>query len=367
VSVTEPATLPVSEPAAAPAPLPWGAPLPWRERIRMAGQFVRFSALGATAFMPLAGAVTAGTPLSARTTAGIAGMGVAYHCYVFVLNDVCDLPIDRTQPRRAGSPLVQGRVRPSTALAFALANVPVAFLLLRLLHAPAAASVALAASFAFGAVYDRWGKRCPWPPLTDLVQGAAWGTLALAGAEAAGGTTSLTVLLLVFFTVYILMTNGIHGSSRDLANDLRHGARTTAIAMGAVPAPGGGIEIPRRLARYALTLQAVLVVLSGVMLYDLAYRGPTAVVESVSWASLSALAVWLLVEAIRRSGERLALMVRGTQHLIVSLGVVIALLGPRMPWAIRLLVVGGYVGPLLTYGWLIEALRGAATPPRDPG
>ncbi len=41
---------------------------------------------------------------------GIFAVGLAFHVFAYVFNDVIDLPVDRTQPRRAGDPLVKGEV-----------------------------------------------------------------------------------------------------------------------------------------------------------------------------------------------------------------------------------------------------------------
>jgi 4-hydroxybenzoate polyprenyltransferase len=338
----------------------------WSERARLASRFVRFSALGATVAMPLTGAVTSGRAIPAATAFGIAAVGVAYHFYGFVLNDVCDLEIDRTEPRRAGSPLVQGLIGSEAALAFALVNVPVAFALIWLLGGTAASYAVFGSSVLLGSGYDLLQKRFPWPPFTDLLQGAAWASLAWFGAEIAGGATQSTVLLMAFFIVFILMTNGVHASLRDLANDRRHGAHTTAILLGALPLEGGGALVTRRLRRYALTSQVVMVVLSGALLMSLHYHGATAAYAVAAWVGLSGVGVWLLVESLQHVRGRRASMIRGTQHLIVALGVVIAILAPRMGWGIRLLAIGGYVGPLLTYGWLIDAL-GRRQGARDHG
>lgn len=334
--------------------------------LRRFSRFIRFSALGATVVMPLTGAVTAAGDITLSTAVGLGLVGVAFHFYGYVLNDVVDLPIDRTEPRRAGSPLVDGTISRRAALAFSLANIPVAFALSVWIGASTAAHLALAVAIGLGAVYDVWGKRIRIPMVMDLVQGLAWASLGWYGAEIAGGATATTGLLAAFFVVYILMTNGVHASLRDLANDLRHGARTTAIAFGVVPTERGGARINRRLRAYAVTLQLTMVILSAAMLVRLDYEGGLAIYGTAAWMLLSVLAIWLLVAAIDATEDRPAMMVRGTLHLIVSLGVVIALLAPVMPEYLRVLAVAGYVGPLLTYGWLIDALRRVANP-RSPG
>ena len=85
------------------------------------------------------------------------------------------------------------------------------------------------------------------------------GTRLTSNAAVAGGPTSLTVVVVAFVFVFIVMANGVHGSLRDLANDLTCGVRSTAIMMGVRPQGATGLFIPRRLTWYALTLQVILI------------------------------------------------------------------------------------------------------------
>jgi hypothetical protein len=126
----------------------------------------------------------------------------------------------------------------------------------------------LAAGFALMGAYNLWGKRCPLPPLTDAVQGLAWGSLAIHAALALGlAPTALTWMVAAYATVFIVFINGIHGSFRDLANDLASGARTTAIFFGARPvAASDQRQVPAVLSVYAWVILAILVALNAVLL-----------------------------------------------------------------------------------------------------
>src|SRR5436189_1137040 len=98
-----------------------------RERLAGAGQFIRFSALGATLVLPLMGAASAGGRLRPASTMGLVVVASMFHAFAYVLNDVVDLPVDRSEPRRSRSPLVRGTVTRGRAGAFALVQVPAAF------------------------------------------------------------------------------------------------------------------------------------------------------------------------------------------------------------------------------------------------
>ena len=144
-------------------------------------RFGRFSAVSFTLVVPLSGAAIAFRPLSISRIAGLTAIAIAFHLFAYVSNDVVDLPLDRTEPQRSDSPLVLGLIRPSVALAIALAQVPVAFAIHAALGGPPAASLALLTAVALMLVYNIYGKRLAFPPLGDAVQGVAWSAFALYG------------------------------------------------------------------------------------------------------------------------------------------------------------------------------------------
>jgi 4-hydroxybenzoate polyprenyltransferase len=190
---------------------------------------------------------------------GIFTVGLAFHVFAYVFNDVIDLPVDRTQPLRAGDPLVRGDISVNQALILALMMIPLAALLSAALGAGWKAQLVLLASFASMAVYDLWGKRCFCPLLTDLAQGVGWGGLSLWAALVVGGELRATAWLAFGFGAgYIFLINGVHGGLRDLQNDLRTGSRTTAIFLGARPTLEGA-RMTAGLRAFAVFAQLLLV------------------------------------------------------------------------------------------------------------
>lgn len=322
--------------------------------------FIRFSALGGSTILPLLGAATVSPRLAGYQMLGFIGVAVAFHNFSYVLNDVIDLPVDRTEPRRAEFPLVQGTVRPWQALAFALLQVPLALALTAWLGGDGRAYAALSAGFALMAAYNLWGKRSPFPPLTDAAQGLAWGSLALYGATVVPGRpTRLTGVVFTFVVVFTVMANGVHGSLRDLANDLNCGVRSTAILLGARPEGTTEQVIPRRLTFYAFTLQAIL---TGVTLLPLAYNGFG--YGLVAWCVttgailiLASLSLRLLVAAARSVGDRRDMIAAGMLHLLVSLSSLVVLFALYLDRGLLVVVLAVYIVPLLTHSWLYDALR----------
>ena len=208
------------------------------ESLSKVDRFVRIHFLFFTCLWPLLGAISVKPDLSIGELSALMVAALAYHLYAFVLNDVIDLPIDRTQPLRQQDPLVSGAITPTQALLLACSQPVIAVMPTLWLGGDVRAYAALAVAFVAMAVYNVWGKRCPVPPFTDFMQGVGWGSLAIYAAFALGlEPNAVTWLVFAYAVAYTLFMNGIHGGLRDLANDFARGARTTAIFLGARPAP----------------------------------------------------------------------------------------------------------------------------------
>ena len=323
------------------------------------GLFVRFTALGFSLVLPLLGAATVQSALSGRQVVGLLAVGVAIHCFGYVLNDVVDLPVDRTEPRRAANPLVRGAVRPWQALCFAGAQVPLALGVTAWLGGLTAAYAALIGVVSLTVVYDLWGKRMRYPLVTDVAQGCAWGCLVLYGAAATAGVAgAMTGLLIAFEIVFILMVNGVHGALRDLANDLKHGVRTTASVLGARTA-GAGLAISPALARYSIGLQAALtaIALWTAIRNDLAYPAGAHAVTILSVAVVSLVSFALLRTALRSGGRPDTLIAAGMLHVIVSFAAAIVVVGAHPDRLLVAVLAAVYLGPLFAHEWLYEAFR----------
>jgi 4-hydroxybenzoate polyprenyltransferase len=216
---------------------------------------------------------------------------------------------------------------------------------------------ALGLSFALMAVYDLWGKRTPFPPLTDFAQGVAWGGLVLYGASAvAGRITALTGAVVAFVIVYVLLINGVHGGLRDLANDLGCGMRTTAIMFGARPLGEAGAAMGTLLVIYSIVLQALA---NGVLLFALianwfGYPPLTWLIMLVVLLSMTALSWFLFRLCFRSLGNRWSLIFAGTWHTSVTLSSLVVLFIPYMGRTLLIALLAAYIGPLLTSGWLYE-------------
>ena len=314
-------------------------------------RFIRADTLGASITMVLLGAATADQQLSITSIPDLVLVAFSFHLYAYLLNDVIDLPIDRSDPRRAGSPLVLGIVSARATLRLALAQIPILVLLVVWLGGGASGVATVAVLVATVTAYDLWGKRCPIPPLTDLIQGVAWAALGWLAADLVGDTTGWTMVLGAYFLAFILLANGVHGSIRDLVNDQRHGAHTSAIWFGAEPGPGGAVRVEGLYLLYAFALQVLTVTLPFL---------PAALGwERVGWLRLTAMAVaggtsTVFLVLATRATDRHRQLVLGAWHLILVLAALFLMLAARIPvWAL-LATIASYVLPFVSYRWLFR-------------
>jgi 4-hydroxybenzoate polyprenyltransferase len=255
----------------------------------------RLTAAGLGLSCVVTGQASALGPFDLRTVGFLLLVGLAFHIVAFAVNDLFDLEIDRTDPTRAGSPLVLGDIRPRTSAVLLLAIGVGSFGIDRAAFGPSARAVsALAAAYVFLLAYDAFGKRVRWPVVTDAMQGIGWACLVWYGAERGGGPTSATWLTAAFTFLFVVMVNGVHGGLRDLANDSTRGARTTAIAFGAI-STSDRLVVPLLLTTYSWVLQAALAVIAaaailtdgvgaGRLLWYLAGLTCTIVAITLHWA-----------------------------------------------------------------------------------
>src|SRR5262245_47882898 len=181
-------------------------------------RFVRLHQLFFTGMWPLLGAASVRRDFRSAELGALLAVISCYLIFAAVLNDVVDLPVDRSDPTRRDHPLVRGSIRPWQALSFALVQPLFTVPLTVWLGGSMRAHAMLATSFVLMGAYNVWGKRCPFPPLTDALQGLAWASLTLYAPFALGvDPTPLTWSVAAYVAVFTLFFNGIHGSLRDLA------------------------------------------------------------------------------------------------------------------------------------------------------
>jgi 4-hydroxybenzoate polyprenyltransferase len=220
-------------------------------------QFIRFPALAFTLILPLLGAATASSEVTLGQMVTLLLVALMFHTFAYVLNDVIDLPIDRTHPMRQNEPLVRGLIRPQQALFIAVIQIPLAFILAYWSGGNIFAYSALGGAFALLGVYDLFSKRTAFPPLIDLAQALGWGFLVLFGVGVvADHLTELAWAPFLFSIVYVMIINSLH-SMKDIPNDVIYQAHTTPTFFG-VRQTRSGAYVPRSFKGYLFVWQGLL-------------------------------------------------------------------------------------------------------------
>ena len=330
--------------------------------IAMLGLFIRFYTLSFSLLLPLLGAAAVSSQLVGYQILGLIAAAMAFHIFAYVLNDVIDLPLDRTESLRAAFPLVRGTIQRWQALIVALAQLPLALLVTLWLRAGGPAYAALIAAVLLMAVYDVWGKRVSFPLFTDFIQGLGWGALVLYGAAVVHGRPSGSLaVIFAFVVVYIMMVNGIHGSLRDLTNDLNCGACTTAILLGARPLDAKRIALPLLFKLYGLILQALLIAILVVpLLYNwFGYQAATWRITASTVLGFSLLTLILLMIAAASTSNRSRMLYIGTLHIITSFTSLVLLFIPTLGSRSLGVMVLVYSVPLCSifWDWLMKGIQ----------
>ena len=226
-------------------------------------RFGRLTAAGLGLSCVVIGHATGGAGLTLTVLIGLLLVGLCFHVVAFVLNDIFDLELDRTDPTRVQSPLVAGQISPLGAGLVVAAACALSFVVDLLFfglsgsRSGTSGTVALAAGYACLAFYNGYSKRLPIPLAADTVQGVGWACLVWYGGVRGGGTTAATLLAALFVVGFVVLVNAVHKGLRDLGNDSARGARTAATAFGA-RVVGDGVSVPPRLRGVAWLVQGAL-------------------------------------------------------------------------------------------------------------
>ena len=307
----------------------WAAMLP---------TFLRFEYLSVAVIFPLIGSATSAMPLTGFHLLGILGGAVAFHIYVSLLNDIIDLPLDRTNPARAAYPLVSGRISLNTAFVITLIQIPIAAAVIYWQSGPPAAYFAMAVAFGMMTIYNIWGKRSPFPPAIDVIQGIGFSSLALYGAALTGDLTPLSWLVVALGVVWMVIINFL-GGLRDLHSDLAFGVNTTPIYFGMRPF-GKEETLPSFVPYYGYVLH-VLMMIGGILVILWNHYSVWLSVVLVLLTMLGgATALFFLItmfDAVTRDYD--IMVMAGLRYIGTSAAAAFLTLLPALPWWAALSVI----------------------------
>jgi 4-hydroxybenzoate polyprenyltransferase len=300
--------------------------------------FLRFEYLSVAVIFPLIGSATATAPLTGFQLLGILGGAFAFHIYVSLLNDIIDLPLDRTNPARAAYPLVSGRISLNTALAITLIQIPVAAAIIYWQSGPPSAYFAMAVALGMMTIYNIWGKRSPFPPAIDVIQGIGFSSLALYGASLTGSLTPLSWLAFALGVIWMVIIN-LLGGLRDLHTDLAFGVNTSPIYFGMRP-HGKEETLPAFVPYYGYFLQLLMIIGGILMILWIGYPVWLSIVLGIVSVLGGAIALFFLItmfHAVTRDYD--VMVLAGLRYIGTSAAWLFLTLLPALPWWAALGVV----------------------------
>jgi 4-hydroxybenzoate polyprenyltransferase len=287
--------------------------------------------------------------VDALTLAVLIAVGIAYHGVAFCLNDIIDLPIDRTNPDRAHATLVSGRASVSAAWIAVCAFAATSFSLdLIRFHYATTPLVFLVVGYAGLIGYDMLTKRSGWPVLHDLLLALGCAALLCYAAERTGGLTSRALLAAAYVAIFVVLVNGVHGGLRDLHNDNRHGGLTTAAALGARIDEQGGLVLSRRLVGYTWTLDVAMASVAVAAVISTPARGGERLPLTVGVLLVTALGLAALGHALRHRRDPARFRRIGAAQILVSYAPVMLFTALDGGWRMGAAAVVVMIAPLPT-------------------
>lgn len=201
----------------------------------------------------------------------LTGVGICAHYFGFGLNDIVDRQIDQHSFSRQHSPLVAKTLPLWFAYIIVIIQVPLAIFLYNLTQPSVSGLFILIFSVIASIVYNLWSKTGLVPRFfAEVALAASIGALLLSASlvnhfpfNPISLTASIAVMLI------LLDLNSISSGLKDLANDLKAGASSFVISLGASINESGLIHLPRALITYTLIIHItvfITLILLGIIL-----------------------------------------------------------------------------------------------------
>lgn len=204
-------------------------------KIRDVLNLTRLHTAGWESLMFVLGPILVGRGLASRSVALLACLGLLINAFIFVVNDLADLPRDRLDPAKERSPLVSGSISLGFALALALVLPLVMWMLIAIDNWPVRSQLGFILMLALGAwlcVNQKTMERIH-PVVLDCLFAVTMAAPVPVSIEAIGEQVSTEAWLVTWaIAVLTFMLNSVGGNLKDLESDLDTGFRTSAIAFG---------------------------------------------------------------------------------------------------------------------------------------
>ena len=263
-----------------------------RQRLTPIALFLRFEYLVFALMLPLLGGASVQQQLNGTHVIWLILSAFCFHIFISVQNDIYDLQLDRTDPRRRNYPLVTGAVSVEFASVLVGLQVPLVFVLCAWWGMSQPLSTSAILVFGMLSIYNMFGKRTRLPIFTDLVQGIGFAALILFGSFSTGHATLLSAIAFWGVVIWMMQTNHL-GGLRDLQSDYLFDTFTTPISLGS-KYRREGFFISRKSIVYSYLLLFIQFVVPAVFLVR-----ESGSIDPAFFATVIGILVLVLVAAVR--------------------------------------------------------------------
>jgi len=270
-------------------------------------------------------------------------VGFLGHTFGFVFNDIIDYKIDKSSEEISDRPLLSGTISIKKAWIFAFASMIVAFIIslyIAIINQSFLPILFLAVSAFFIALYDLISKKFPF---MDIFVALGVFFLILYGAFY-GGTpvksiyniTKLAWIVCILGSIQVLFMQVVAGGMKDIENDFKKGAKTTAIKMG-VRIIDGSLKVSLRFKTFAYSIQMVDILIVFLPFFIVWEINNLSVLQYFQWFILGIIAVMMFalshkllsMKHFERSKARKLI----GSHYVINFALVPIMLMTLNPWA----------------------------------
>lgn len=228
-------------------------------------------------------------------------VGFLGHTFGFVFNDIIDYKIDKSSEEISDRPLLSGTISIKKAWIFAFASMFVAFIIslyIAVINQNFLPILILVVSAFFIALYDLISKKFPF---MDIFVALGIFFLILYGAFY-GGTpvksiyniTKLAWIVCILGSIQVLFMQVVAGGMKDIENDFKKGAKTTAIKMG-VRIIDGSLKVSLRFKAFAYSIQLADILIVFLPFFIVWKIDSPSFLQYFQWVLLTAIAILMFV------------------------------------------------------------------------
>jgi len=212
-----------------------------------------------TGLTPCVAAAATGVTLSIYHYLELFIIGIIFHFFLFVYNELRDLAIDKASDKLKGKPLVDGSIKVGSAKTVVVLSI-VLTLILTIVFFRERAIILLPVillMLLFGGLYDILGKRFPH---ADFFIAASVFLLAVYGVFSVTSDLSILVYVICALAFIQMLAQNIVAGLKDVDHDHVAGGISTPLRMG-VKIKGKDILIPKNFLAYITILKIIHIAL----------------------------------------------------------------------------------------------------------